>query len=304
MSPPIPAPALDALSVLAAVAETGSLGKAAALRGITQPAASMRLRGLERDLGLQLVLRTPSGSTLTAEGRAVLEWAQPVLAAAQTLVRGAEALRHRESGQLRMAASLTVADHLVPTWLVRLHSRAPGVSVALRVGNSEQVAGWVAERSVAFGVVEGPRAPRGMRGMVVGEDELVLVTDPAHRWARRRSPLPPGELAGASLLLRELGSGTRAVAQEKLAAAGITPHIAAELGSTAAIIAAAAAGEAPALVSRLAAASQISAHRLAVIPLAGMDFRRQFRAIWPTEVRLRAPASTLLEITQRRPKPR
>ena len=86
-------PDLDALQLLVAVADTGSLGKAAARTGISQPSASARMATLERRLGLRLLERTTSGSRLTGDGAVITDWARRVLEQAEALVEGAEALR-------------------------------------------------------------------------------------------------------------------------------------------------------------------------------------------------------------------
>src|SRR3954447_16386964 len=111
-------PDLDALELLLAVAETGSLGQAAARQGISQPSASARMSTLERRLGVRLLLRSPSGSPLTSAGLAVTDRARPVLEQASALVEGVAALRARQHGRLRVTASLTIAEHLMPDWLV------------------------------------------------------------------------------------------------------------------------------------------------------------------------------------------
>ena len=72
-------PDLDALELFVAVAETGSLGQAAARLGISQPSASARMSTLERRLGVRLLVRSPSGSRLTSAGLVVTDWARTVL---------------------------------------------------------------------------------------------------------------------------------------------------------------------------------------------------------------------------------
>lgn len=274
------APDPEGLALLVAVAETGSLGRAAQRFGITQPAASLRVRALERRLGVVLLDRSPAGSTLTEAGAAVVGWARPVLDAMATLVRGVAALRDRHDDRVRVAASLTIADHLVPRWLHRLHAAVPGASVALHVTNSDGVAARVREGLAQLGFVEGPTAPGGLRSRVVGGDRLVVVVAPGHRWAARRRPLAAAELAAAPLVLREPGSGTREALEQALAAAGLTAATAAELGSTTAIKAAVAGGEGPAVLSELAVAGELADGRLVAVPVAGLELRRRFRAVW------------------------
>jgi DNA-binding transcriptional LysR family regulator len=290
-------PDLATLDLLVSVAETGSLGQAARRHGISQPAASLRLSTLERRLGLRLLERSATGSRLTEPGAAVVDWARELLEAAHGLTRSITALRAERSGRLRIAASLTVADHLVPGWLVALHRVAPTLSVALQVGNSDHVADLVRSRAVAVGFVEGPCAPAGLRSRQVGGDTLAVVVPPGHRWARRRRPVAAAELAATPLVLREEGSGTRESFLAALAAAGLAPAPpAVELGSTAAIKAAVAAGEGPGVLSRLAVATEIEAGALVDVPVADLHLRRRFRAVWAGTSAPGGPASTLLAV--------
>src|SRR5882757_1846118 len=133
-------PDLGEMELLLAVARLGSLGRAAKELGISQPAASGRLRALETRLGVALVRRSPRGSTLTDEGALVSEWARRVLEAAEAFDAGARALRGRRDSRLRVAASMTVAEYLLPGWLIALHERRPGTAVSLAAGNSADVA--------------------------------------------------------------------------------------------------------------------------------------------------------------------
>jgi DNA-binding transcriptional LysR family regulator len=300
MTLPPETPELEVLDLLVSVAETGSLGQAARRHGISQPAASMRLRTLERRLRLVLLERGPRGSRLTAAGAAVVEWAVPVLAAARALVSGVSALHAEGAGKLRIAASMTIADHRIPRWLIALRAHEPGTRVALQVGNSEQVAELVRE-GADLGFVEGPHAPEGLRSQVVGSDELVVVVAPGHPWARRRRPLPLETLAATALITREQGSGTRDAVREVLRGVGEPAAPAAELGSAAAIKAAVAAGEAPAVLSRLVVRDEVADELLAVVPLAEpAALHRRFRAVWRRETPPSGPAATLLAIARRR----
>ncbi|HVW43707.1 MAG TPA: LysR family transcriptional regulator [Amycolatopsis sp.] len=300
MTLPSRTPELTSLGLLVSVAETGSLGQAARRHGITQPAASMRIRALERQLRLVLLERGPTGSRLTQAGVAVVHWTEPVLEAMQGLLTGVGALHADQQARLRVAASMTIADHRVPGWLVALHARASEVRVALRVGNSQQVADLVRDREAELGFVEGPRVPHGLRGRVVGADELVVVVAPGHPWTRRRRPLTLSAIAATALILREPGSGTREAVWEALSRTGTPAVPAAELGSTSAIKAAVAAGEAPGVLSRLAVAGELADRRLIAVPVEeGALLRRRFRAIWLPDSPPTGPAATLLTIAAR-----
>lgn len=270
---------LASLRLLVAVAESGSLGRAATRLGLSQPAVSQRMRGLERRLGLTLLTRTPAGSTLTGAGASVVDWARPVLDAVEVLARSVESLHDGRDQRLRVAASLTVADHLVPGWLVAYHRDRPGSAVALQVINSDGVSELVRDGAVDLGFVEGVGAPRGLRSAVVGEDRLVVVVAPSHHWAGRPEPLAAAELAAEPLVLREQGSGTREALERVLRARGLQPGAALELGSTTAIRSAVMAGEGPAVLSELAVRTDLETGALVAVP-ADLPLRRRFRAVW------------------------
>ncbi|MCZ9345657.1 LysR family transcriptional regulator, partial [Streptomyces sp. TRM76130] len=104
-------PDLGALELLLAVARLGSLGGAARELGISQPAASSRVRSMERQLGVALVDRSPRGSRLTDAGALVTDWARRIVEAAEAFDAGAQALRDRRDSRLRVAASMTIAEY-------------------------------------------------------------------------------------------------------------------------------------------------------------------------------------------------
>jgi DNA-binding transcriptional LysR family regulator len=134
---------------------------------------------------------------------------------------------------------------------------------------------------------------------VVGGDELVVVVAPGHRWTRRRRPLTPAELAQVPLVLREPGSGTREALERALARHGLAGRTALELGSTAAIKAAVAAGEGPAVLSRLAVQGDLASRQLAEVATVDLDLRRPFHAVWRTGRSPAGAANSLLALSVR-----
>lgn len=292
-------PALAELELLLAVARLGSLGQAARALGISQPAASGRLRALEQRLGVRLVRRSPGGSRLTDEGALVSEWARKVVEAAEAFDAGARALRGRRDSRLRVAASMTVAEYLLPGWLVALHAGHPATAVSLAAGNSATVAGQVLEGAADLGFVEGTEVPAGLDRAVIGHDRLLVVAARPHPWARRRIPVPAAEVAATALVLREPGSGTRQVLDAALAPYGGPAAPLLELASTTAVKAAAISGAGPAVLSELAVAEELAGGRLTAVPVAGLDLTRALHAVWPAGHRPAGPARDLLSLTRR-----
>ncbi|MFC7259586.1 LysR family transcriptional regulator [Streptomyces lutosisoli] len=288
-------PDLGAMELLLAVARLGSLGRAARELGITQPAASSRIRSMERQLGVALVDRSPRGSRLTDAGALVTDWARRVVEAAEAFDAGAQALRDRRDSRLRVAASMTIAEYLLPGWLIALRAQRPDTAVSLLAGNSAAVAERLLAGEADLGFVEGLSVPAGLDSTVIAHDRLIVVTSPGHRWARRRAPLSAAELAATPLILREEGSGTRQVLDTALGGLA-RPLI--ELSSTTAVKASAVSGAGPAVLSELALGEELSAHRLVNIPLADVQLARSLRAVWPTGHRPTGPARDLLSLTR------
>ncbi|GGV01346.1 transcriptional regulator [Kitasatospora herbaricolor] len=293
-------PELGALELLLAVARLGSVGRAAAELGVSQPTASARIKGMERQIGVALLERSPRGSKPTEAGRLVVEWARNVVEAARALDAGIDALRENRDARLRVVASLTVAEYLMPGWLLALHGVSPQTSVTLRTANSADVAGHVLAGEADLGFVEGPTTAAGLSGTVVAADRLVVVVAPDHPWARRRAPLTGPELAATALVLREPGSGTREVLEMALEPYGGAARPLMELASSTALKAAAMTGAGPVCLSELAVVEELATRRLVAVPLAaGLDLRRPLRAVWPAGQRPSGPARELLGLTRR-----
>jgi DNA-binding transcriptional LysR family regulator len=289
---------LIGFDLLLSVARLGSVGRAATAHHISQPAASARLRELDRRLGLTLLHRSPRGSTLTATGALVADWARAAVDAADALATGVAALRETHESRLAVAASQTVAEYLLPAWLVALRTGHPGLSVTLRAANSADVAAAVLAHEVDLGFVEGPDAPAGLHADTVATDRLAVVVAPGHPWSKRRRGVTPAELAGTPLVSREAGSGTRRAFEQALAPLTAAAPLL-ELSSTTAIKHAVAAGSGAAVLSSLAVTAELAAGTLVAVPTA-MPLQRQLRAVWPASGQLIGPARDLYAIARRR----
>ncbi|MGF2949645.1 LysR family transcriptional regulator [Microbacterium alcoholitolerans] len=296
-------PEIDALELLSAAVRYGSISAAARECGVSQQSASTRLRGVERQLGMELFLRTPHGVVPTPEGETVASWAADVLAGAERFRAGVETLRDERRRELTVAASQTVAAHMVPAWLVVLRERQmragrTPTAVRMLTGNSNQVADLVRGGAVDLGFIESTTVPANLSQSVVGMDALALVVDPGHPWARRET-VSLGEVADAGLVAREAGSGTRQTwedaVRDRLGRDAAAPAIV--LPTSAAVRLAVAEGLAPAMLSRLAVIDDIRLARLVEVPMEGPPVVRPITALWRGTARdLTSTSRELVEV--------
>ncbi|MDC9004256.1 LysR family transcriptional regulator [Mycobacterium marinum] len=282
-------PELGSFEIFLAIAQTGSLGAAARELGLTQQAVSKRLAAMEAHTGVTLAVRTTRGSQLTPAGLIVSEWAARLLEVAQEIDAGLGSLRKEGRERIRVAASQTIAEQLMPHWLLALQDAAKrrgttAPQVILTATNSDHAIAAVRDGTADLGFVENPGPPTGLGSRVVGHDDLVVVVPPGHKWTRRPSPVTARELAETPLVTREPRSGIRdslTVALRQVLGEDMvqaTPVL--ELSSAAAMRAAVLAGAGPAAMSRLAIADDLAVGRLRAISIPGLDLRRQLRAIW------------------------
>ena len=127
-----------------------------------------------------------------------------------------------QRGELRIGASLTIAQYILPHLLGAFQQQHPQVRPYVTTCNTEQVLEALVAREVSLGFIEGPTLRRDVRTEVFLEDEIVLMVPPAHEWSERGS-VEPEELKQERLLMRERGSGTRRVVEMALQKRGVKP---------------------------------------------------------------------------------
>jgi len=273
-------PDLASLDLFVSVVELGSVSAAARVHGVAQPSASSRLKHLERQVGLQLLDRSPTGTSPTDAGVVFAGWAEQILRAANELQAGLSAFRAEQSGRLRIAASFTIAEYLLPQWLQRFSQEHPADSVALEVANSAAVIERLRSGDADLGFIETPSQVSDLSDRVVERDQLVAVVAPGHPWATRTG-VPVEALAATPLVTREAGSGTREALESALDSRGLAaPPAVLELGSTSAVRSAVLLGNSPTVISRLAVADELLAGSLVEVEIEGLAIDRELRAVW------------------------
>jgi uncharacterized integral membrane protein (TIGR00698 family) len=287
------------LTVFRAVAAQRSFRRAAEQLYLTQPAVTQQIKALEELVGLPLFDRSGREITLTTAGAVLLKHAEQ---SCNLLEQGAAelaALKGQLSGTLRIAASTTIAQYILPPLLgafLRLH---PALHVELDSSNTESVVDAIATGRASLGLVEGPPHAGQVRSEIWLEDELVLLVPPGHEWAAQRS-ITLQQIAAAPLLMRERGSGTREVIETTLEAAALVArdlHIAMELNSTEAILGCIESGVGVGFVSRSAVRRQLVMGTLTIVPVTGLTIPRNLLLLTPAGPEPTGAAAAISAIT-------
>ncbi|TAN05077.1 MAG: LysR family transcriptional regulator [Rhodanobacteraceae bacterium] len=264
---------LRQLEVFVQVARLGSARAAAERLHMTQPAASMALAEMERQLDAPVFARERGRLRLNERGRELLPMAQ------ELLERHAEFARHASdegrvlTGELRIGASNTVGNYHVGELLGKFVRLYPRVLVRLRVANTNTIAAAMLDHSLDVGCVEGPVAHPQLEVRPWRDDLLLVCTSPQHPLASKRS-LKPADFAGARWILREPGSATRSISERMLAR--LPPgEVVLELDQIEAIKQAVVAGLGIACLPKVAVTDALTAGRIKALKTPFLDLRRK-----------------------------
>lgn len=266
---------LRQLEVFAAVASHGQVTRAADAVALTQAAASMALADLERQLDTRLFDRVGRQLLLNADGRRLLPRALEVL----DRVRDIEATARSGATtfDLRLGASLTVGNHLLPALVAELHARHPGNRLQVAIYNTARVVEEVLACRIDLGLVEGPVRTAGVRRLPWRGDRLVVFAAPAHPLAGKTAT--PADLASADWVLRESGSGTRGVFERAMANATLQPRLALELEQPEAIRQCVRQGLGLGCLSELELQDVFAAGTLMPVATPFLDLQREFHLV-------------------------
>jgi DNA-binding transcriptional LysR family regulator len=253
------------LAAFLAVVRGGSVTAAADELVVTQPSVSSALAALGREVGCELFERAGRGIRLTDAGSAFAPYAADVIGLLERGRRAAREAADAGGRRLRIAAVTTAAESFVPEMIRDFAHAHPDVELTLDVGNRAQVIESVLRHSADVAISGTPPGDERLVAEPLGENRIVCITSPDDPKTLGR-PHAAAELAGRPWLLREPGSGTRALNEQFAADHGITPRTL-ELGSNGAIKQAARAGLGISLLSRAAVEVELAGGQLGEIAL-------------------------------------
>jgi DNA-binding transcriptional LysR family regulator len=260
------------------IARTGNLSRAAEGLFVTQPALTARLQALERELETRLFQRTSRGMQLTDAGRAFLPYAERALEAVADGRSHVGVLERGGAGALAIGAAPAISTYVLPALLKRFADEHPRVQLTVRTGHSEEVLELVLRRQVQLGLVRALRHPE-IESVPLYEDELVLVADRGHPFAKR-VVIRVQDLGAEQLILFDRTSSYHELTSAFFRAAGVEPRGVMELDNIDATKKMVQQGLGIALLPQTAVAAELAAGSLRAVAIADAEpVRRQIVAI-------------------------
>ena len=244
---------------------------------LTQPAVSLNIKALERQLGIDLFQNVGRNVVLTDAGRSLLPMARDLVAFSNQIEESVCALRGQVVGQLKIGCAASAGRYVLPAVIGRFRQLYPEVRVSVVTMDSQALADRLLDRQVHIGVTCLAEKHADLEYRELLEDDLVLIAAPGHPWAQRDA-VALRDVAGVDLILREEGAGSRQILLEAMAHEGIRKEdlsVVMELGSCEEVELAVETGLGVAFVSRVASARTLASGRVVTIPVPEVNLRHK-----------------------------
>ena len=286
---------LRQLRALGAVTSAKSISAAAQLLSVTPPAVSQQLQLLEDALGgAPLYERTATGMRPTEAGREVLTALERIETALTDCASAIDALHGIGGGRVSVGV-ISTAQYFAPFALAAFQRLHPMVEMRVLIGNRSEMISGLDKFNLDMALMGYPPEHFPVDRVIIGDHPHVMVASPEH-WLAKRQNIPLTEIARETILLRETGSGTRALLLGLLSAANVPNGPRIEIGGNEMIKHAVIAGMGVALLSAHTIAADVAAGRLAILDVEALPIVRQWFAVRRSERRQLPAADALWEL--------
>ena len=226
---------LRQLEYFLAAVDHGGFTRGAAAVHVAQPTLSQAIAGLERELGVELFVRTGRSVRLTAAGESLAERARRVEREAADLAAAAANITALEGGRLDIVTLATLAVDPLAGLIGQMRTAHPGITIRVHEPeDADAIDRWVTSGRADLGLTDLTTSGRGLARVALFRQEIVAVCPPNH--AQTGDPMTPAELAGMPLIASPQGTSTRRLLDQVLTRAGSEPNIVVETDQRDAIV--------------------------------------------------------------------
>jgi len=269
------------LKVFYTVATKLSYTKAANELFISQPAVTKHINELEQQLQTRLFNRNGSSISITPSGEILLRYAQQIFKLYASLENELAEISDVTNGTLRIGASTTVAQYVLPRMLAKFRKTYPAIDIRLINGNSEFIEQQIIAEKIDIGLVEGISHYPQINYESFVKDEIVLVVRTNNKLLQK-TEIKPDQLLSIPLVLREQGSGTLEVVNKALSTAGIVTkdlRVEIHLDSTESIKEYLLYSDCAAFLSIHSITKELQQNQLSIVDIKGINIDREFQFI-------------------------
>lgn len=279
---------LRQLRIFEAVARHGSISRAAGELSLTQPAVSMQIKQMEDQIGLVVIDQAGKKFTLTEAGQELLVHARSIGAQIADMAAAMEQFRELDRGVLRLVVVSTANYFLLPL-IAQFNTLYPGVRVSLNVANREAVLSAVSGNEAELAITGQPPERSDVIAQHFMDNPLVAIAAPHHRLAAI-GPIEPRLLDDEAVVIREVGSGTRAAMERFFADCGVNFQPGCEFSTNEAVKQAVQAGLGIGIVPAQTIELELMSRRLVVLPVKGLPIIRRWFIMHRTDRKLSSAA--------------
>ena len=273
---------LHHLRIFYTVAQRRSITAAAGDLLISQPAVSLQLKALEKELGVSLFERGGPKLRLTQAGEVLYRSAVSILHAKDEAERAITELRDGTKGRLILGAGTTGGMYVLPQIVQAYKRQWPETEIVFHIGTTDQLLEKLLQNVLDMGMAGGPIEDRRFVVEPVCTDELVLIAAPSHPIASL-GKVTLKELGGVPFVFPEAGSRTRQLVERKLREAGVPLKIAMQLPGTEGVKKAVEAGLGIGMVSRYAVETECQTGVLRAVPVTGFRLSRTMNLVYRSQ---------------------
>ncbi|GGM27672.1 HTH-type transcriptional regulator CysL [Paraliobacillus quinghaiensis] len=283
----------DALKTFVTLIEVGNFTKTAEKLRISQPSVSLHLKNLEKEFETQLLDRSPKSFNLTPTGELLYNRAKQMLSIYEQAKRDILAHHNAISGSLKIGASFTIGEYILPGLLVELQEAYPNLTIEAVIGNTEEIVKSVRLLQVDIGLIEGQTNEKEIEVHPFMEDQLYLVASSNHAIAKIKN-VSFSNLQNQLWVTREEGSGTREYLLHMIRSQGIKVDSFLTISSNQGIKETLMKGKGISLLSKSVIAREVTDGHLSIIPLTGHSFTRTFSCIYVPIMKQKKNVETFL----------
>lgn len=273
---------LHRLRIFQAVAQRRNITAAASELMLSQPAVSLQLKSLERDLGLPLFQRGGPKLQLTDAGEVLYRAAASILYAKDEAERAIGELRDGTKGRLIVGAGTTGGMYVLPRILQSYKERWPGTEIVMQVGTTDQLLERLLQNGLDLAIVGGPIEDRRFKTETLCAEDLVLIAAPTHPIAGVAA-ITLKDLGGLPFIVPEVGSRTRQLVERRLRDAGVPMRIAMQMPGTEGVKRAVEAGLGIGIVSGYAVEAELATGVLRCLPIADFALSRPVSMVYRSQ---------------------